>query len=83
MHILKVHTTAITTMMVVESPPLLLSGEVDEVDVADEEVEDMVVVVVVIVPLGAGKMVIVPHVTGPHGTFDIARNPLASPEYSI
>jgi hypothetical protein len=70
-------------MMVVDSPPLLLSGKVEEVGEAVDEVEDMAGVVVVRVPLGAGKMVIVPHVTGPHGIFDIPRNPLATPVYSI
>ena len=70
-----------TTIMVVDSPPLLLSSGV-EVGVV-VEVEDMVVVVVVTVPLGAGKIVIVPHWTGPHGIFVIPRNPFAIPEYSI
>jgi hypothetical protein len=70
---------------VVERPPPSESADVSVAVGAAEVllVLDMVVVVVVNVPFGAGKMVMVPHRTGPHGILVMPRNPDASPEYSI
>lgn len=83
-------TTAIITITVFESPPLppLELSEEEGLGEFDEEVElvvveGMAVVVVVKVPLGAGKIVMVPHRVGPQGNFKIFKKPLASPEYSI